>query len=133
MLCLDTTFIIDLLKNRLDALSKFKQIKGEELHTTIINIYEIKAGIQRKFESHIVLRETAIFNKLLSSIRVIGLDIKSVGKAAEINGKLTKEGAIIDDLDILITAICLANGCNTIITKNKKHFSRIKGLKVETY
>ena len=133
MLCLDTTFMIDLLKNRLDALSKFQQIKDQEIYTTLINIYEIKAGIQRKFERHIVLRETAIFNKLLSSIQIFDLDIKSVSKAAEINGELTNEGAIIEDLDILIAAMCLTNDCNTIITKDKRHFSRIKGLKVESY
>lgn len=133
MLCLDTTFIIDLLKNRPDALSKFKQVNDQEIYTTIINVYEIKAGIQRKFEHHTVLRETGVFNKMLSNIQVFNLDMKSVGKAAEINGELTSDGAIIDNLDILIAAICLNNGCDTIITKNKKNFSRIKDLKVETY
>ena len=133
MLCLDTTFIIDLLREKKDALSKFEAIKDHEVYTTILNVYELKAGIQRKFQPHIILRESAAFNKFLANITIFDLNLNSIDKAAEINGELTNQGLIIEDFDILIAGICLANGCSKIITKNVKHFSRIKGLKVETY
>jgi len=46
---------------------------------------------------------------------------------------LSIKGEIIEDLDILIAGICIANDCKTIITKNKRHFDMIDGLDVETY
>jgi len=54
-------------------------------------------------------------------------------KAAEIHGELIAKGNKIDNTDSLIAAIALTNNINTIITRNKKHFERIKGIKVETY
>lgn len=133
MLCLDTTFIIDILKNKQDASTKYKEIKFEDLVTTQINAYEIKSGIHRKFDENIIQNELSIFHNLLASINILNINTNSVERAAEINGELTKSGLIVDDLDILIAGICLANGCNRIITKNVKHFSRIKELKVESY
>ena len=46
---------------------------------------------------------------------------------------LKSKGETIEDFDCAIAAILLSNGVNKIITRNKKHFERIKGLTVLKY
>ena len=132
MICLDSSFIIDLLKKKPDAIETFQSIKSDFPATTLINIYEMVSGIykikDKKYEEHI-----QVFEILLEDIKVLGIDNASVFKAAKICSELSNQGELIEDLDILIAGICLSNGCTSIVTKNVKHFSRIKGLKVEAY
>ena len=42
---------------------------------------------------------------------------------------LKKRGEIIEDMDIMIAATCISNNL-ILITSNKKHFQRVKGLEV---
>ena len=133
MICLDTAFIIDLLKNRKGAVNKFSELKNVDLATTSISLYEIKAGIYRKYDASLIQSELIQFNDFLESMHILNINNASIQLSAEINGELTKTGSIIGDFDILIAGICLSNGCSRIVTKNVKHFSKIKGLKVETY
>ena len=132
MICLDSSFIIDILKKKPEAIETFHNIKLDFPVTTLINVYELVSGIYRtkdkKYEEHIQVLE--IF---LEDVKVLTLDRTSIFKAAEICAELSEQGKIIEDLDILVAGICLSHGCTRIATKNIKHFSRIKGLKVETY
>lgn len=49
-----------------------------------------------------------------------------------IRAMLEKRGTRLDDMDILIAATALAENC-TLITGNKKHFSRIPGLNSDSF
>ena len=132
MKCLDSTFIVDLLRNKPKAKQKYDEMDKDWIVTTIINLYELMSGVyltkDKNYEKHM-----SILNEFLRNINVLQLSSLSVEKASKINGELSSEGKKIDDLDILTAGICLSNGCDTILTENVKHFSRIKGLKVETY
>ncbi len=67
------------------------------------------------------------------SIGVFAFD----GGCGEISAKmlasLDKQGLTINQNDCLIASIILKNGFNKILTRNKKHFERIKNLKVLGY
>jgi len=54
-------------------------------------------------------------------------------RSSEIFNELLKKGQIIEKFDCVIAGIYLSNGVSKIITRNKKHFSRISGLGIETY
>ena len=132
MICLDSSFIIDILKKNPEAINTFLRIKSDFPVTTLINIYELASGIYRikdkNHEQHIKVLET-----FLEEVRILTLNNNSTFEAARISAELSNQGQIIEDLDILVAGICLSNGCTKIVTKNIKHFSRIEGLKVETY
>lgn len=49
-----------------------------------------------------------------------------------ISADLVKNGKKIDDADLLIASIVLANK-GVLVTNNIKHFSRISGLKLESW
>lgn len=131
MICLDTTFILDLLKKRQNSVDALKSLSGKELASTEINYFEVLFGVFKRHEMS--QHELNLVQEFFSSIKLLALNSQGAYKAAEIGGELSKKGLIIGSHDILIAGICLANNCETIITKDVKHFSRIKGLKVERY
>ena len=132
MIALDSSFIIDILRNKADAVAIFDSIKNEQLATTIINVYELVSGVyqvkDKNYDKHL-----NILKNFLARIKILYLDRESAFESSKINARLSMDGRIIDDLDILIGGICISNNCKKIITKNKKHFDRIKGLEVVNY
>ena len=130
MICLDTSFILDLLKERQDSVSKLKSFLGEELVSTEISYFEVLYGIFKRKEFN--QQELNKVQDFFGSLRIFPLDGLSAYKAAEIAGELSKKGMLVETNDSLIAGICLSNNCS-IVTRDVKHFSRIKGLKIETY
>ena len=130
MICLDTSFILDLLKKRESSIVKLRSLASKELASRGVNYFEVLFGVfkRHQFSQGELISVQNFFN----SIRVFPLDDLSSYKAAELAGELSKRGQTIETNDALIAGICLANNCE-IVTKDVKHFSRIKGLKVETY
>ena len=134
MICLDSTLMIDFLRNKEKAIDIIGNLRegNEEIITTIINVFELESGIWALKNANYQMQLERL-NGLLSRIGILELSTNSVSQSAKIFGELSRSGKKIDDLDVLIAGICLANKCDKIITDNIDHFSRIKGLKVETY
>lgn len=132
MKCLDSSIIIDILKGIDDATSKIEKLGDEEICSTIINLIEISIGVYLKkdinYEEQINKVQT-LFDKLY----LLNFNYDSAILSAKIAADLIKDGKQIDANDCSIAAIMLANGINTIITRDKEHFRRIKGIKVEIY
>lgn len=132
MKCVDTTFLIDLLRNDLGAVNKAKELDESGALTTEVNVFELVFGIYRiKHLNHKKHLEEA--EKLFNRLVIFPLDHKSAVKAGEILGKLRSEGREIDIPDGMTAAISLANGCNVMVTRNAEHFRRIPQIKVEGY
>lgn len=71
--------------------------------------------------------------EMFESIRVLPLNDQGILKSAEISAHLIKNGMVVEDTDCLIAGIALSHNIKTIVTKNNKHFLRMKGIEVETY
>lgn len=128
MICIDTDCTIDFLKNKKEAIEVVRKYK-DDLVTTDINIFEIFIGIYTKENSE---KESQYARGFFDSISI--LDMNGWGeKAAEVLANLIKKGDVIEENDCFIASIMLSNGCNKIITRNKKHFLRIKGIEVIEY
>ena len=133
MILLDTTFLIDLLKKRSNAVNKTKDIENRDtLATTYVNVYELLLGVYslKNINHEEKLVEA---NILLEKLEILSLDKNSAILSAKIGGDLTLKGQIVGDMDNMIAGIALSNGISTIVSRDKGHFSRIKGIKVETY
>ena len=131
MICLDTSTLIDLLRNKKEAVQKIEKSK-EHVATTRINIFEILFGIFVKKD-----KEKQKFSErtksLIDKIKILELDEVSCIKSAKIKSELIMHGKEIETTDCLIAGIMLANDCEKIITRDKDHFDRIKEIKVEGY
>lgn len=133
MILLDTTFLIDLLKQRKNAVDKAVELVNmDELATTSVNIYELLIGVYSKNGiDH--GKKLAAIEDLTERLEILTLEKNSAIKSAKIGGELMLNGEIVGDTDNMIAGIALSNGIATIVTRDKEHFQRIKGIKVETY
>ncbi len=134
MVCLDTSFLIDVIRGS-QIPDKFRPILSGEYFATIAtpSIVELTKGLYlKKNARHIADEEKEKIEQILSSLIVLTLDKESAIMAGKIEAKLENEGEIIDIEDIMIGAIAKRNN-ETLITRNKKHFEKIPGLKIESY
>lgn len=128
---LDTTFIIDLMDGNIDALKKQQELQtnNENVQITTITIFELFSGVGRCSQPE---KEKQKLKAILESQHLLVLDEECAEKAGIIHGTLQKEGQAIEIQDCLIAGIAL-NHNEPLLTRNIKHFQRIKRLKVETY
>ena len=131
MKALDSTFIIDFLRNDKGAIDKEIELRGEFLATTAVNYFEVLLGIFLMKENQ--ERKQKIFDEFMSHLEIFPLGVNESKKVAEVAATLIKTGKTIEELDYLIAGILLSHGCTTIVTKNKDHFKRIEGIQVEGY
>ena len=130
-ICLDTDFIVALLRNHPEAVKKAEEYDSvkAEISTTSMNAFEIYLGA---FRSRMAEKNVKQADDLLNAIKILELDLESSRKASEILSQLIRKGEPIDLRDAIIAGIALTNGC-TLITRNTEHFKRITGLSIETW
>ncbi len=135
MKCLDSTFLIDLLKNDTSTVRKAKEMeKTSLLASTEINVFEIASGIEQSKLSDLKKEQKiAESESLFKRLHVFPLNREGAIRAARIIGELRKKGSPTDTLDALVAGISLANGCDVVVSRNEKHFEHIEGLIVESY
>ena len=130
MICLDSSFLIDFLRGKIDAIEKASQIKEDSAITTI-SIYEVMIGFHMmKNKSQ---EKINIFMSTLNNYEILNLDISASLLSSEIYAKLVSAGEMIDHLDCMIAGIMKSNEISSIITRNEKHFNRIGGIKTISY
>lgn len=116
-ICLDTDVCIEILKGN----NNFNHLleKDEIPFITSITIFEL------------LLRKTNLdkLDILFSKVNFLDFDYLSAKNASNVYKELEEAGTILDYRDVFIAAICVINNCK-LATLNKKHFSRIKNLKL---
>ena len=130
MICLDSDCLIDFLKGKREAVEIIEKHKDSVL-TTEINVFEVFLGIYLKKE--ISEKEESSARDFFNSTNILAFKKGSGKLAAKILSNLSKNGQVIGQNDCMTAAIMLKNQCNQIITRNEKHFSKIKELKVIPY
>ena len=130
MIGLDTSAIIDLFKEEKSLLNLLKNI-DDKIVSTIMNYQELTFGLDPFNSKHQI--EMGYYEALFNDIDLIFLTKKSSKKSSEIWWELKKKGRIIGEFDCMIAGILLINNVNKIITRNAKHFEKIKDLKVIPY
>ncbi len=127
---LDTSFIIDLLRGNKSAVNKVTDLENSSkpVLATTISVFEIWQGIA-DFKNED--KKQRILD-MISSFGLLVLDFESAKEGGEIHSKLEKKGVPIEPEDSMIAGIAKVHN-ETLLTKNIKHFSRIDGLRIETY
>lgn len=122
----ETSVIIDFLRGNNQAVKSLGDLEGD-VTSSFVCLAELYEGVYRstnkgKLESHILT-----YFKGLSQI--FGVDEAIASKFGELRAELKTKGNIIEDMDLLIASTCLAYGL-VLITRNTKHFARVKGLDI---
>ena len=94
--------------------------KFNGMRTTCISLYEFLRGL-----SYLGKQAGEYKAYLESNLDVLPLDNKAVLQASVIYGTLKRRGALVEDPDLLIASMCIANGL-PVVTGNAKHFERFR-------
>lgn len=130
-ICLDTTFLIDLLRDLPAAVDRARQLEetGCDLSTTSVNVFELYIGAIRSDSAKRMTKLEA----LLADLRILGLGRGEAEEAASIMINLAKKGQPIEMRDALIAGCMLGNAYPSILTRNTGDFERITKIEALSY
>ena len=127
---IDTDILSLFLRGNANVIKRFKEYLSEysQLTFSIITYYEIKSGLLFR-DSRKQLVSFLEFSKYNS---ILSVNEHSATISSEIYSDLRKQGLLIDDIDLLIAGIAIANDL-VLVTHNTDHFSRIKKLAIQDW
>lgn len=123
---IDTSVIVSYLREKEGVAELFDSLEGE-LSSSYVCMAELYEGVFRVKERGKVEKGILQFFSGLS--KVYGMDPEVSREFGKIRANLKRKGKIIEDLDIILAAICVANNL-VLVTSNPKHFKRVKNLRI---
>lgn len=129
---LDTTVLIDALREDSGLQRLLPDLDEEGVATTEVNVFETLLGIYFDGGPRLSLRLDKT-HAMLQDLLILPLERGGADRAAQIAAQLARDGRTIATGDALIAGILLDHGIQTIVTRDAEHFRRVQGLKVETY
>lgn len=131
MVCVDTSFLIALLRRDPDAEEKLESHleEGEAISTTPICACELFAGAYKSVKRE---SETKKVREFLSRMELLEFSAQACERFGRVKGELESRGTPVGDFDIMIAAIALVHN-QKVLTRDVEHFQKIPGLVVETW
>ena len=124
MMVVDTDVLIDSLNGKNPSSDRVSlEIQSGTLATTTITVFELFSAAKTGRARDSVAR-------LLRAVRILALDEESGSTAAAIRRELEGRGTTIGMADYPIAGICRARSL-PLLTRNRSHFERVTGLRVE--
>lgn len=136
MVCFDTTFLIDLFDRKGEPnLSAKRKLRGckenkQRISTTYVSVCELLKDVYKFQNPKVRINE---YWKLLNKFEILGFNQKVCEIYAEINKSLIEQQIDLEEIEKLNASMSLGNNERIFITRNIKHYQRIKGLKIEGY
>lgn len=121
----DTDVLIDLLREKEDAVEKIKELeKNKGLATTDINAFELYFGAYNSKKKDKNLSST---KGLLKNLTLLHTTEEAMETGGRIYSNIKAKGKSIEIRDVLIAAITLQKGFS-LLTRNRDHFEKIEEL-----
>jgi tRNA(fMet)-specific endonuclease VapC len=123
MIIADSDVLIDFLRGRGEGARRVAiELETRSLGTTAITAFEIRSGAR-------TARQKKSVDTLLEALAILPFGPEEARIAVEIRQQVESQGQPIGMADYMIAAVCIAaNG--VLLTRNRKHFQRIKDLKL---
>ncbi len=127
---LDTNICIYIIKHKPESVyRRLMKIRPEDVCISSITYSELSYGVEKSEQKD---RNRLALTLMLSNNEILEFDTAAAEEFGNIRARLEKSGTPIGSLDMLIAAHAKASGC-TLVTNNLKEFSRVEGLKVESW
>lgn len=126
---IDTNIIIYSIKGNSTVQNNFLKNENIPKLISVITYGELLFGAKKSQSPE---KNMAIVYRIKELFPIIDVDKAIVETFSELKANMQKAGSIIDDFDLLIASTALTMN-STLVTNNEKHFSRIKGLKIENW
>lgn len=125
---LDTDTISFALRGQGGVADELRRRSPSEVCTSSVVAGELELGVARR-GSRKLRRE---LEGLYSGLEVLPYDLEAARRYGRLAAVLLDEGVPIGVEDMMVAAHALSRGL-TLVTHNRKHFERVKGLRVEDW
>jgi tRNA(fMet)-specific endonuclease VapC len=124
---IDTNILSFFFRNQSLVIERFQAYLKEydKINISIITYYEIVSGLKHRDAQ----KQLTSFQEFVSYNTVLPLTTSSAIISADIYANLRSKGTPIDDIDILIAGIAIANDL-IIVTNNIRDFGKIENLEI---
>ena len=131
MVCLDTTFLVDLVRAKPEAEKKLLHFleSDERITTTPVNAAELYDGAYSTKSRRTQVEKVG---GLLEHLELLEVSLVVCEKYGRLVNELKARGSPIGDLDTLVASTALVHR-QILLTRNKAHFEKVPGLVVETW
>lgn len=109
-----------------------KKAMQEGLNQIVISFISISELFYGAYKSQKVDQNLAAIRTIKSKLTQLDSNEELCRVFGKFKSELERDGKIIDDADLFIACCALINNL-VLVTNNEKHFSRIKGLKIENW
>jgi tRNA(fMet)-specific endonuclease VapC len=99
-----------------------------EIKLSIVTYYEIVSGLRHRDAA----KQLDAFLEFARRNAVLPITAHSANISADLYARLRREGQPLDDIDLLIAGVALANGL-VLATHNTDHFGRIEELEIQDW
>lgn len=125
--CLESNFIIALLKGQENAIVVYEEIKNSPIAITIASVvlFEILRGKEQNPD------KIQKFEELRKTFEVLPFGEKEAEEARNIEASMKANGFTIESIDLFISATAKAS--DLILISNDGVFKKIDGLKLRNY
>ena len=129
---LDTNVLSELVRKRPspEVVSRVRASRSADLVTSVVCVMEMRFGAVRHPTGRALWAR--IEKEVLSRVRVLPVGDDEARRAGELLAELEARGEKVGTEDVLIAATALVHGFG-VATRNVKHFSRFRGLVVESW
>jgi len=127
---IDTDILSMFFRGNANVVAQFQTYSAEhrQISLSLVSYYEILSGLIHRDAQ----RQLSGFLEFAAQNSVLPLTEQSVTFSARIYANLRRNGTPVDDIDLLIAGVALANDL-VLITHNLRHFSRIEGLELQDW
>ena len=125
---LDTDIVSLIIRKNVFVISNLIKHEDDEICISAVTYAEIFYGLIKKGSSQLFDEVISVVDKM----SIIAFDDSQSEFYGKIRVGLEKSGTPLGDMDMLIAAAAMSKDA-VLITHNKKHFSKIKGLKTEDW
>jgi tRNA(fMet)-specific endonuclease VapC len=123
MIVADSDVLIDFLRGHGEGARRVAvELETRSFATTAISAFEIRSGTR-------TARQRKSVDTLLDAMTILPFGPEEARIAAELRQQVEGRGQPIGMADYMIAATCIAAD-GVLLTRNRKHFERIEGLKL---
>ena len=129
MFLLDTDTVIHFMKGRPEVVAHFAKHGPGTVFLSAISYHELLYGA---LHSAAVQRYLSVVAEFIAPLTVLPFTVSSADHSSQIRQNLAATGQTIGPLDTLIAGQALEHQL-TLVTGNTREFSRVSGLRLESW
>ena len=118
-ICLDTKVILDFLRGESSIVEKVKYYADEELCITTPTVFELLVSVKKP----------EVVTNFIRNVKTLEFNENSGMIASRIYNELRELGVLKPVRNVITASICIDNGA-FLVTKNRKDYEKIRGLKL---